>query len=179
MFELPGNPRAPRTRWPLALGVASCLLWAAPLVRVWSDEGKSPATKTDEEGPAGSEAKIDPLSVNASCYVCHIPFVREEISRVHFAEEITCIKCHGLSADHANDEDIGATKPDIIYARAEIDAACRKCHEEHDVEARDVIARWLRRRPPSPPVCTDCHGTHRIADAAEEPKPASAGKPTP
>ena len=58
--------------------------------------------------PAGAEdaaesETIDPLSVNAACYVCHMTFVREEISWVHFAEKVTCIQCHGLSAAHAND----------------------------------------------------------------------------
>ena len=42
------------------------------------------------------------MSVNATCYVCHLTFVREKISRVHFKEEVTCIKCHGV--------------PDVRYA---------------------------------------------------------------
>ena len=80
---------------------------------------------------------------------------------------MTCIECHGLSAAHANDEDIGATKPDIVYRRDQIDAMCRKCHTEHDVLPRDVIARFLERKlTVSPAVCTDCHGKHRI-EAAE------------
>ena len=91
-------------------------------------------------------------------------FVREEISKQHLACDVTCIKCHGVSADHANDEDIGATKPDVYYRRDQVDAMCRKCHPRHDVPARDVIARFMQRKlSVSPAVCTDCHGQHRIA----------------
>jgi hypothetical protein len=80
---------------------------------------------------------LDPLGPNAACYVCHMTFVFEEIAEPS-AEKVTCIECHGLSAAHANDEDIGATKPDIMYKRDEIDASCEKCHEDHDVRPR----RW-------------------------------------
>jgi hypothetical protein len=133
------------------------------------------ATAEDRQEPAESEPSseteptIDPLSVNATCYVCHIPFVREEISRDHFAEKITCIKCHGLSAAHANDEDVGATKPDITYRRDQVDKMCRECHEAHDVPARQIIARFVDRKlDDAAAVCTDCHGHHRIESAADE-----------
>lgn len=116
-----------------------------------------------EDGDDSAGATIDPLSTNAACYVCHIPFVREELARVHLAEKVTCIECHGLSAAHANDEDVGATKPDIVYPRAKIDASCRKCHETHDAPAAAVIARFIDRDiTDKVPVCTDCHGMHRI-----------------
>jgi len=122
-----------------------------------------------QRGPRPAEAedpseKIDPLSINAACYVCHMTFVKEELSRVHFKEKVTCIKCHGLSAGHANDEDVGATPPEVVFKRNQIDPMCRKCHEDHDVAAKKVIARFLQRRisPARPAVCTDCHGTHKI-----------------
>ena len=116
----------------------------------------------DAEGGESAQA-TNPLGPNAACYVCHMTFVREELSRTHLKAKVTCIKCHGLSAKHANDEDIGATKPRRIYSRSKIDAMCRKCHKSHDVPPDDVIARWLERElDQSPPVCTDCHGSHRI-----------------
>ena len=97
--------------------------------------------------------------------------IKKEISKVHLAEEVGCIKCHGVSADHANDEDVGATPPDIMYKRHEVDPACAKCHETHDAPAREVVARFLERKLPSnqPSICTDCHGHHRIDRAAEAP----------
>ena len=111
----------------------------------------------------GEEEVTDPLGPNAACYVCHMTFVREELSKTHLAAKVTCIECHGLSAKHANDEDIGATKPDRAYERDKVNTMCRPCHETHDVPAEDVVARWLERNlTEAPPVCTDCHGTHRI-----------------
>ena len=124
---------------------------------------------TDEEDEDG--AMLNPLGPNAACYVCHMAFVFEEIARTHLAEKVTCIECHGLSAAHANDENIGATKPDITYKRNEVDAFCEKCHEEHNVPAQEVVARFLERELKDPkPVCTDCHGMHRIEHSEEDEK---------
>lgn len=129
------------------------------------DKSDTPARATDD---ADDEVMIDPLGPNSACYVCHTTFVWEELATVHLPEKVTCVKCHGLSAAHANDEDIGATPPDVIFKRSEIDASCNECHEEHDVSARDVIARWIERKQPGfSPVCTDCHGMHKIEESEE------------
>lgn len=138
----------------------------------------APSAETDDTGDAPAGGFIDPLSPNAACYICHQTFIFEQLSAVHNAEKVTCIECHGLSAAHANDEDIGATPPDIRYAREQIDAACRKCHEEHDVPATEVLARFIQRKlkPNATVVCTDCHGRHRIAAAAET-SPIVGGAP--
>ncbi len=128
--------------------------------------------KVDADEP-DDDVVMDPLGANAACYVCHIPLVKGELSKVHLKAKITCIKCHGLSADHANDEDIGATKPDIRFARKQVDRMCRKCHKKHDVPAWEVVARFVDRgiSPKGPVVCTDCHGTHRIEPPPEEDPP--------
>lgn len=129
----------------------------------------------EAEGPcAGAKAEsaeeTNPLGANAACYLCHIPFVKEELSREHLKAEVSCIECHGLSAGHANDEDVGATPPEVTFKREQIDAMCRECHESHNVPAREVVARFVERRlsPKSAAVCTDCHGTHKIERPAEE-----------
>ncbi|MGO8749879.1 MAG: cytochrome c3 family protein [Thermoguttaceae bacterium] len=123
---------------------------------------ESPAVEKDD--PGGED---DPLGANAACYVCHTSFVKEDLAKTHLAAKVGCIKCHGLSAKHANDENIGATKPDIFFKRGQIDAACVKCHEEHDVLPEKIIARFIERKvAKTPVVCTDCHGAHKI-DAAE------------
>ncbi len=146
-----------------ALGLLLAFSLASSLV------GGPPRAEADD--PSGKEAndlaeETNPMFANAACYVCHIPFVKEELSTVHVKEKVTCIKCHGLSAGHANDEDIGATKPDIMYKRDQVDAMCGKCHEEHDVAAAKIVVRWQERKlSTSPPVCTDCHGMHKIEEA--------------
>jgi len=144
-----------------------CLLAAEPKARKPNAPVAQPAAGAAESSEHDSgEAMLDPMGPNGACYVCHMTFVWEELARVHLAEKITCVKCHGTSAAHANDENIGATKPDITYAGEKIDASCRKCHKAHDVSAREVVARWIKiGAPKRKAVCTDCHGTHRIDQA--------------
>ncbi|MDP6545457.1 MAG: cytochrome c3 family protein [Phycisphaerae bacterium] len=123
--------------------------------------------------------KNNPLGPNAACYVCHMTYVKEPLSRVHLKHKVYCIDCHGISAAHANDEDIGATKPDRYYKRGQVNGACRKCHEKHTAAPEKVIKRYIDRKlTKSPAVCTDCHGSHRIKrakdkDAKSTTKPAS------
>ncbi|HYW81578.1 MAG TPA: cytochrome c3 family protein [Thermoguttaceae bacterium] len=121
--------------------------------------------------------ELSPIWANAACYVCHVSFVKEELGKVHLEAQVACIKCHGLSAPHANDEHIGATPPDVMFGRGQIDRMCVKCHETHDAPAREVVARFVGRSlsPKNPTVCTDCHGTHKIERSKEgqfdEPSP--------
>jgi hypothetical protein len=121
----------------------------------------------ERQGDEVDERHETPLNANAACYVCHIPFMREDLSTVHLAETIGCIACHGVSAGHANDEEIGATPPDVTFTRNQIDDFCGTCHETHDVPPELVVGRWIERelRPGAAAVCTDCHGSHRIARA--------------
>jgi len=124
-----------------------------------------PAAEPDS-GRADARSRFEqtnPLGVNAACYVCHMTFVKEGLSRTHLQAKVGCIRCHGISAGHANDEDIGATPPDVSFKRDGVDIMCRKCHKSHDIGAAQVISRWLERElHKQPPICTDCHGTHRI-----------------
>ena len=84
---------------------------------------------------------------------------------VHAKANVGCVKCHGQSVAHRNDE-ANVTPPEIMYSAAKIDAACRKCHDTHDAAATKVLARWqercARRLDPKLIVCTDCHGEHRM-----------------
>jgi len=152
----------------LAFGIiAVCLL-------IFAYSCSSPSTETletnlyEQPGEMGPQPRknaagnpTNPLSVNAACYVCHIDFVKEQISKAHLSKNITCIACHGLSAGHANDENVGATPPDIIFGRDQVDTMCAKCHKRHKISAQD-LAKYESR-----PVCTDCHGSHRIGGAAD------------
>lgn len=144
---------------------------AAVLLAIEFPRGPGDAEADTPEAEAGAAEESDLLWANAACCVCHIPFAKEELGKVHLAAKIACFECHGLSADHANDEDIGATPPDVVFRRDRIDAACLKCHETHDAAGRDVVARFLQRRlsAESPAVCTDCHGSHRIERSEEDP----------
>lgn len=159
----------------LLVCAAACALCAAAMVLRGPAAGAGDsALREGAPKDDGAEAPaIDPQGPNAACYVCHMTFVREELSKVHLAAKVDCAKCHGTSAKHANDEDVGATKPDIVFKKHEVDAMCRKCHETHDAPARKVVARFVERKLADDKfVCTDCHGTHKIEHAAE---PAASG----
>ena len=113
-------------------------------------------TATDRAEYDGTES----LGLNAACYVCHIPFVQEDLSRTHLQAKVACIDCHGLSAGHANDENIGATPPDVKFERSQVHAMCVKCHKTREISQEDLAKHKV------PPVCTDCHGSHRITKPA-------------
>jgi len=127
--------------------------------------GRPHARASVQDPPGDDRDAIDVLGANAACLVCHLTFVKEELALTHRREGVACTKCHGQSVGHANDEHVGATKPDLLYPRDKVDESCARCHNAHDVPARDVIQRFLDRKLPSKPaaICTDCHGTHRIA----------------
>jgi hypothetical protein len=67
--------------------------------------------------------------------------------------------------DHRNDED-NITPPDKMYPAAAVDKACRECHDEHNVPAVKIVARWQERCAAKGSAkditCTDCHGAHRL-----------------
>ena len=164
------------------------LLLLSVLAAVWlvagcpTGPGVLVARAQDTAAPApgageGDAGLIDPLGPNAACYVCHMTFVREELARVHLRAEVTCVGCHGASTQHANDEHIGATPPDVVYAREQVNEACRACHATHDVAPELVVQRWLERKLTEvPPACTDCHGSHRIGAVGETPPAAGPGQ---
>jgi|GEM_PF-1119623 len=125
----------------------------------------SPPPATTSSAGADDSSQFDqtnPLGANAACYVCHMTFVGEELSKTHLRAKVTCIHCHGLSAGHANDEDIGATPPDVTFNRDEVDAMCLKCHDRHEVLAEETTVQKQQ------PVCTDCHGKHGISRSIPE-----------
>ncbi|MBA7644454.1 hypothetical protein ES703_52198 [subsurface metagenome] len=127
-----------------------------PLAYLCSCSPSPTGTALPNDNVSAQFDETNPLGANAACYVCHMTFVKEELSKTHLRAEITCVHCHGLSAGHANDEDIGATPPDISFKRDQVNVMCLKCHEDDDLPSEEVVA------GEHPSVCTDCHGTHKI-----------------
>jgi hypothetical protein len=167
-----------KRRGPLVL----VALAAATLVAYFAGCAGARSNHDGQQAPAVSDRQVSPtsrqdegvesLGRNAGCYVCHMTFVGEELTVTHLETGHGCVACHGPSTGHANDENIGATPPDRVFRRDEINAFCRDCHPTHDVRPEAVVARWLKRnreRTIAPaqaeaPTCTDCHGQHRIAE---------------
>jgi len=140
-------------------------------------EGKPkalPALKVDRSAPllldeptekkTASKGK-GPKADNHACHVCHTNYQDEWLAVTHADNNVGCVKCHGESIAHRNDEN-NITPPDKMYPADTIDSACVKCHETHNVPARKVLARFTERsldkKAADKIVCTDCHGTHRL-----------------
>lgn len=134
-----------------------------------SGNGPNKSDASDNSSQGQGEDIVEIMGSNAACCVCHMTFLKEEMAKSHLKAKVGCVKCHGTSAAHANDEHIGATKPDIVFNRDQIDPSCVKCHETHNAPAKDVIARFVERKLPSSPqpACTECHGMHRIDKALD------------
>ena len=107
-----------------------------------------------------------PVADNGTCFVCHANYSEELLAGQHAAGNVGCVNCHGESIAHKNDEN-NITPPEKMYPADTINAACKICHLTHDVEAAKVIARWHERSLTQADldtlVCTDCHGSHRLA----------------
>jgi len=133
------------------------------------------------------ESQPEKAGGNSKCYVCHETMKTEELTVSHLALDVTCDVCHGLSTDHMHDEML-MTKPDLLFGRSEVRAMCSNptCHkpggersiyglEDHDAKAvEEFIQNWRGRIRPNgravthDSICTDCHGTHNITEAAEQ-----------
>jgi len=118
-----------------------------------------------------AEAESAKKADNSKCYVCHPSLKVEEIAAAHLAAGHGCVKCHGASTEHLQDE-MQMTTPDILYGRKQVDAMCGECHEdpheEVQAELKSFLAQWRGHSGPNgrtiyeTSICTDCHGTHNI-----------------
>lgn len=106
-----------------------------------------------------------PVADNVACYCCHANYQEDEFVVYHAKANVGCVKCHGPSHAHRDDED-NVTPPEVMFPPEKIASNCRECHGTHDAPARKVIAVWQERCPkktkPEEVLCTDCHGRHRL-----------------
>ena len=108
-----------------------------------------PPLLLDDNDDDASSTTGGPVADNSRCHVCHLDYAVEEIAVVHAKANLGCTKCHGDCDEHIADESWASggngTPPGKMYRRQDIDPCCEECHKEHDVPARDVVARWLQR----------------------------------
>ncbi len=82
-----------------------------------------------------------------------------------------CSDCHGSHNILRN------TDPRTAILRANVPETCGKCHAEILTAYRESVhGEALARGASDTPVCTDCHGEHRILSPAEPSSPVSATK---
>jgi hypothetical protein len=102
---------------------------------------------------------------NSACHVCHTNYRKEPLAMSHAGHGVGCVRCHGASEAHRNDEN-NITPPETMFPLATLDSACKKCHTRHNVPARVVVARFVERKLTATTlehlVCTECHGEHRL-----------------
>ena len=94
--------------------------------------------------------EVDALGPNAACYVCHVGFVREKISKVHLGEDVTCIDCHADIKEVPHEEQL--KRPD-----------CSQCHEDIGEEyLTSLHGQALVKGKEYAPYCWDCHDKHYV-----------------
>jgi len=153
------HPRAPRAAALSALGAA--LAGAALLASC--------------RFPLGAGGKPHPAAAartNRVCYECHIDFQGEELGAVHEKAGVSCVRCHGPSKPHMDDE-VRKTPPDAVFRGAAMRVFCLACHDP--VEHLEVAAHAAEAaRPPDAKrrACTACHGEHQLIDTTT---PATPG----
>ncbi len=133
------------------------------------DTGRESSKNTEpplllEDNP--DELSVGTMPVNSRCIVCHMNYVKEDIAVTHARVNIGCVRCHGESDAHIDDESWSwggkGTPPDIMYVTEKINPFCTGCHSKDKLNAarhRDVLAGTY----PEFNTCTDCHGDHRLS----------------
>ncbi len=119
-----------------------------------------PSESDSASGRSATKAEAE----NPACFVCHANYSEERLVVRHAAANVGCIKCHGTSYPHRNDEN-HTTAPGHMYAAETVAPLCKKCHDGHKIEPEKLEAVRKERsdKPASDPVvCTDCHGKHRL-----------------
>ncbi len=117
-----------------------------------------PEAKPSAPKPKPGAAKV-PVANNSACFVCHVNFQEEELAVTHAKAGVGCVKCHGKSRAHTDDE-ANLIPPEIMYAKAKINASCLKCHPAAKLSEshKPVLAGTETKHP----YCIDCHGEHRV-----------------
>jgi len=106
---------------------------------------------------AEAEAAAAAEEQHGACGICHIDTTDEFNGSLHETEEVACVDCHGPSEGHVEDEN-NDVKPDEVFARADVDRLCEKCHEcSRPDPAKPVPVPRKERK-----VCTDCHAAHQF-----------------
>jgi len=116
--------------------------------------------------------------VNKVCYECHMDFEDEELSSEHEEHGVTCVRCHGRSQPHMDDE-VRKTPPDAIFRGASMKVLCLTCHDpakhaREKMHASEAAAAKKTGRPER--TCTTCHGEHELVDTEKFKKPPKKGK---
>lgn len=152
-----------------------------------AEKPAAPAAETNENATNGSEAKeaaskfveptaevleqwkkhvaewkeVEPREAadNSFCYVCHLNYEneKEKLVAIHEPEGVGCETCHGMSAQHSQDED-SLVPPDMIFASNKVASFCVQCHEKRDLlEGDEAHEKFFAGETEQDQTCTSCH----------------------
>jgi hypothetical protein len=135
---------------------------AIPKAILAPDKEKPLLLEDEPETKAGDAGVAD----NSRCQVCHINFMKEELTEVHAKAGIGCSNCHGPSDAHIADESWASggngTAPDIMYTRQKINPFCVECHTRAKIGEIEMH-KELFDVPEGKRTCVECHGKHLMA----------------
>jgi hypothetical protein len=148
-----------------ALGAAAlAVLLIVPRPGPAAETGPPPKKQAQEKAKQAARA----AKANDRCYECHIDFKGEDLVADHEKAGVTCVRCHGHSQPHIDDE-VRATPADVTFRKKAMRVFCLTCHDPatyrkgtmHAVE--DAKPSDAKRR-----TCAQCHGDHVIVRLEEE-----------
>ena len=147
---------------------AAAALGAVGLCLAISAAGVS--CRVPEDSPRGSaRLKASPASrrgaakANRRCLECHVDFEEEPLVVRHQAGGVTCMRCHGHSQPHIEDE-IRATKADVAFRGKAMALFCQTCHEPGKHRRTPSHAAELAKPADKRRSCTACHGEHKLLE---------------
>ncbi|MGB2824048.1 MAG: cytochrome c3 family protein, partial [Phycisphaerae bacterium] len=118
----------------------------------------------------GLDAPRIAAKANATCMECHIDFDTEEIVVVHGTHGVTCVRCHGPSRAHMEDE-VRKTKADVTFRGQAMRLFCLTCHKPEKHRRVRNHAAELARPPHERRACTACHGEHKLLEIEPASRP--------
>jgi len=158
--------------WMLALGAVAVAMAACERQGTDRRPGGSRSDGDNEPlllldaGAEESHPPTGPVADNSRCFVCHLNYAQESLAVDHAKANIGCADCHGSSDAHAADESWAwgenGTAPDSMYPRPKINPFCMGCHPKDKIDTeqhKPLFADDAEKK-----YCTDCHGTHRLAE---------------
>jgi len=148
-----------------ALGLST--LFAGVLAAAALGSCRTPGSAAHRRARRASARHPSAVKANEICYECHIDFKGEELVATHENAAVACVRCHGRSQAHMEDE-VRATPPDAIFRGKAVRIFCLTCHDparHRKVPAHAAEA--AKAEPAKRRSCTGCHGEHKL-----EPLPA-------
>jgi len=106
---------------------------------------------------------------NKTCFECHMDFKDEGMTVEHQAAGVSCVRCHGKSMPHMEDE-ARMTPPEVIFKGQAMRTFCLTCHDRAaHAKATPLHAAEMAKNDKRK-TCTACHFDHKLVSMPEPKK---------